>query len=94
MEEEQQAQRTFLRERFLRLLTAIANQPAEFVLHNGKKVSANFCASDIDVLQFQVSKLETPIGTLPMAILRSTDIMSFTVALPSPASDIAQDIRT
>jgi Gem-associated protein 7 (Gemin7) len=51
---EQQTQRTFLRERFLRLLTAINGQPAEFTMYNNQKVSAHFVASDIDVLHFQV----------------------------------------
>jgi len=50
----QQKQRTFLRERFLRLLAGINDQRAEFSLVNGNTVFARFCVSDIDILQFQV----------------------------------------
>jgi Gem-associated protein 7 (Gemin7) len=52
--EEEQTQRSFLRERFLRFLTAINSQPAVFTMYNNQKVSAHFVASDIDVLHFQV----------------------------------------
>jgi len=50
----QQKQRTFLRERFLRLLAGINDQRAEFLLVNGNSVFARFCVSDLDILQFQV----------------------------------------
>ena len=50
----QQKQRTFLRERFLRLLAAINDQRAQFSLVNGNTVFARFCVSDLDILQFQV----------------------------------------
>jgi len=50
----QQEQRTFLRERFLRLLAAVSDQRAKFSLVNGNTVSARFCVSDLDILQFQV----------------------------------------
>lgn len=82
----QQKQRTFLRERFLRLLATIRDQRAQFSLVNGNTVYARFCVSDLDILQFQVSELESPLGVLPMAVLRSPDIMSFTVSLPEEKS--------
>jgi len=50
----QQQQRTFLRERFLRLLATIKDQRAQFSLVNGNAVFAHFCVSDLDILQFQV----------------------------------------
>jgi len=83
----QQKQRTFLRERFLRLLTSVTDQQAQFSLVNGNTVFARFCASDLDILQFQVSELESPLGVLPMAVLRSTDVVSFTVNLPQETAD-------
>lgn len=82
----QQKQRTFLRERFLRLLASIRDQRAQFCLVNGNTVFARFCVSDLDILQFQVSALESPLGVLPMAVLRSPDIISFTVSLPEDKS--------
>jgi len=50
----QQKQRTLLRERFLRLLAAVNDQRAQFSLVNGNTISARFCVSDLDILQFQV----------------------------------------
>lgn len=81
--QEQQAQRTFLRERFLRLLTSISDLPAEIVLCNKKKVNARFGSSDVDILHFQVNNLHTPIGVQPSAILRTTDIISLSIQLDS-----------
>jgi len=81
LSEEQQSQNTFLRERFLRMLTSISDHSVEFTLTNGSQLSASFVASDVDVLHFQVSTLQTPIGVQPHAILRATDCASFTVTL-------------
>lgn len=75
---EKQIQRTFLRERFLRLLTSFAGQSADIILCNKNQVNAKFVISDVDVLQFQVSNLSTPIGVHSHAILRTTDIISLT----------------
>ena len=82
-----QEQRTFLRERFLRLLTSVQNSQAQFTLVNGNTISAAFGSSDVDILQFQVSDLRTPLGTQPDAILRTTDISSFTVQVPGPSEN-------
>ena len=83
-EETKQEQRTFLRERFLRFLTSIQKSPAQFALVNGNTVSANFGSSDVDILHIQVTDLETPLGKQPEALLRSTDITSFTTEIPHP----------
>jgi len=77
---EQQVQNTFLRERFLRMLTSISDRSTEITLTNGSRVLARFIASDVDVLNFQVADLRTPIGVLPTAILRTTDIGTFTIS--------------
>jgi len=47
-------------------------------LYNTNTVKAKFSVSDVDILQFQVSDLHTPIGIQPHAILRTTDIISMT----------------
>ena len=83
-EETKQEQRTFLRERFLRFLTSIQKSSAQFALANGNTVSANFGSSDVDILHIQVTDLETPLGKQPEALLRSTDITSFTTEIPHP----------
>jgi len=54
----QQKQRTFLRERFLRLLAAVNDERTQFSLVNGNTVVARFCVSDLDILQFQVFWLQ------------------------------------
>ena len=69
----EQIQRTLLRERFLRLLTALKGQPAEFVLSNNQTVKAKFLCSDVDVLHVQVSDLQTPLGIQKNAVLRTSD---------------------
>ena len=78
---QQQQQRTFLRERFLRLLTSIRDKPISLLLHNQKTVTAQFGASDVDVLHFQVNQLETPLGKHSAALLRTGDIITMTVDL-------------
>lgn len=82
--EEKQLQRTFLRERFLRLVASAAGMPTEIVLYNNNTVKAKFSVSDVDILQFQVSDLHTPIGIQPHAILRTTDIISMTFDRSTP----------
>jgi len=64
----QQKQRTFLRERFLRLLAAVSDQRAEFSLVNGNTVCARFCVSDLDILQFQVSGMHSLVSQLNVVI--------------------------
>uniref|UniRef100_A0A8C2ZTP0 Gem (nuclear organelle) associated protein 7 n=1 Tax=Cyclopterus lumpus TaxID=8103 RepID=A0A8C2ZTP0_CYCLU len=56
--------RSVLRESFLRCLLTM--------------VEATFRASDIDVLNFQVSDLHTPIGVQKEALIRCQDVISFT----------------
>ncbi len=85
-EEREQEQRTFLRERFLRLLTSIQKQPVKFTLVDGTTVSAKFGSCDVDVLHIQVTDLETPLGKQPEALLRSTDVSWFTTTISHPFS--------
>lgn len=82
MEDEQNA-RAFLRERFLRTLFATYNKPACFSMHEKTQVEAVFRATDIDMENFQVSELQTPMGVLPEALLRSSDVLLFTVDFES-----------
>lgn len=81
--ERKQAQRTFLRERFLRMLSSMTDKPVSVVLCDRSEVTAQFGATDIDLMHFQVSNLQTPIGQLPAALLRSTDVVSLTFQLPA-----------
>ncbi|KAM9733050.1 gem-associated protein 7 isoform 1-T2 [Menidia menidia] len=74
----EQAARSLLRERFLRCLLAMTNKKVRFHMHEGVKVEATFGASDIDVLNFQVSDLHTPIGVQKEAVIRCQDVVSLT----------------
>lgn len=74
---EQQA-RASLRERYLRSLLAMVGRQVCFTLHEGVQVIAHFGATDLDVANFYVSQLQTPIGVQAEALLRCSDIISYT----------------
>lgn len=76
VDEEEQRLRSDLRERFLRTLLSMTDKQVEFNMHEKVRVRARFGASDIDVLNFQVSDLETPLGVQKEALLRSQDVIS------------------
>ncbi|XP_012616832.1 gem-associated protein 7 [Microcebus murinus] len=75
--QEQQARAT-LRERYLRSLLAMVGRQVSFTLHEGVHVAAHFGATDLDVANFYVSQLQTPIGVQAEALLRCSDIISYT----------------
>ncbi|XP_054650536.1 gem-associated protein 7 [Dunckerocampus dactyliophorus] len=77
----EQSARAQLRERFLRCVLATCNKKVRFHLHDNVRVEATFGASDIDVLNFQVSDLHTPIGVQKEALLRCQDVISYTFDL-------------
>ncbi|KAK3548169.1 hypothetical protein QTP70_005196 [Hemibagrus guttatus] len=80
MEEEQRI-RSELRERFLRTLIAMTNKHVHFRMYEKVQVQAKFGASDIDVLNFQVSDLQTPLGVQKEALLRCQDMISYSFTL-------------
>jgi len=76
---DEQSARAFLRERFLRTVFATYNKVAYFSMHEKTQVEAIFRATDIDMENFQISALQTPMGVLSEALLRSSDVLFFTV---------------
>lgn len=72
-------QRTFLRERFLRLMAALNGQEAEVSMFEKTKVTCVLGPVDIDLQHIQVHELVTPMGIIPDAVLRSSDVISLTV---------------
>ena len=52
---------------------------AEFQLYENSKVAGEYRGSDVDGLEVYVRNLETPLGKVPEVILRTTDIIHFTV---------------
>lgn len=75
----EQEARAKLRTRFLRSIQSIYNCPAEFHLHERTRVSATFRGTDIELENIAVSDLQTPIGPLGEAMIRASDVISFTV---------------
>lgn len=80
-EAQEQRARAALRERYLRSLLAMVGRPVRFSLHEGVHVSAQFGATDLDVANFYVSQLQTPIGVQAEALLRCSDIISYSFKL-------------
>ncbi|KAG7205503.1 hypothetical protein KM043_007485 [Ampulex compressa] len=77
--EEKQRARAFLRERFLRVVTGIVGKQAEFHMYENTRVSGEFRGCDVDCLEVFVRNLQTPLGKIPEAILRSNDVIHFDV---------------
>ncbi len=75
-----QQSRAFLRERFLRALFAVSNKPCTFRMYEKTVVNATFRSTDIETTAFQVSNLVTPMGVLPEALIRASDVLTVTVA--------------
>ncbi|KAJ3590456.1 hypothetical protein NHX12_008407 [Muraenolepis orangiensis] len=73
----EQRARSVMRERFLRCLLSMANKKIQFHMYEKVTVDATFGASDIDVLNFQVSDLQTPIGVQKEALIRCQDVISY-----------------
>lgn len=44
-------------------------------MFDNTNVAAEFRGSDVDVIHFYVRQLKTPLGVLPEAILRTSDII-------------------
>ncbi|XP_012231266.1 gem-associated protein 7-like [Linepithema humile] len=72
---EKQQARAFLRERFLRVVTGIVGKRAEFHLYENTHVLGEFRGCDVECSEIFVRNLETPIGKIPDAVLRSNDII-------------------
>lgn len=78
---EEQRARSVLREGFLRSLIAMTNKQVQFHMYEKVNVEATFGSSDIDILNFQVSDLHTPIGVQKEALLRCQDVITYSFEL-------------
>ncbi|XP_036603447.1 gem-associated protein 7 [Trichosurus vulpecula] len=77
----EQEARAALRERYLRSILAMVGHPVHFTLHERVQVDAHFGATDLDVANFHVSQLQTPLGVQGEALLRCADIISYSFQL-------------
>ncbi|KAK0096281.1 hypothetical protein PV326_005890 [Microctonus aethiopoides] len=76
---EMQEARAFLRERFLQFIKGSIGRKATFHLYENSHVPGEFHGLDVDCLDIFVRNLETPLGKVPEAILRATDVISFDI---------------
>jgi hypothetical protein len=79
-DQSKQETRTFLRERYLRLMAAINDQNADINMYGKTKVTGTLKAMDINVQSLQISNLQTPIGVIPDATLRLGDIRTISIS--------------
>lgn len=57
------------------ILIFVAGKGCEFRMFDNTNVTAEFRGSDVDVMHFCVRQLKTPLGILPEAVLRTSDII-------------------
>ncbi len=82
--EEKQMQRAILRERFLRMLKSMEGKQLSIETYQGACVHAKFRSIDYDITNVHVSNLQTPIGLMPEALVRYSDIVSIKFSLWPP----------
>ncbi|GFN92494.1 gem-associated protein 7 [Plakobranchus ocellatus] len=71
--------RTFLRERFLRMLGSLSGMQAQVCMQEKTNVTCKLGAADVDFQHIHVADMSTPMGVLPHATLRVSDIISIDV---------------
>ncbi|XP_078471565.1 gem-associated protein 7 [Lampetra fluviatilis] len=80
----EQAARAQLRERFLLGLGAACGRPARFRLFSRpERLPAVLSACDLELLSLLVSALGTPLGVQESALLRASDVLHFSCAVPA-----------
>ncbi|XP_069500737.1 gem-associated protein 7 [Ambystoma mexicanum] len=77
----EQKARAMLREHYLRSLVGMAGKSVCFTMYEKRTVEACFGTSDIDILNFQVSNLQTPLGVQKEALIRCPDVISYSFEL-------------
>ncbi|MFH4984544.1 hypothetical protein AB6A40_011253 [Gnathostoma spinigerum] len=79
----EQEQRAILRERFLRVISALGGKEIKMRLHERTSVSGKFRAMKADITHYVVDGLKTPIGIVPHAIIRMSDTISISCDIGS-----------
>ncbi|CAD6198941.1 unnamed protein product [Caenorhabditis auriculariae] len=77
-EEKRQAVRARCRERYLWILAKLSGNPVSVHMQGGGRVSGELLAVQGSGEHILVSGLQTPIGVLDKAVLRSSDIVRVT----------------
>lgn len=84
-QEMKQNERAILREKFLRMFKYLQDKESsiEISTYQGANVNGTFRSIDYDISNLHVKNLKTPIGFVPEALLRTSDIVYFKFALHS-----------
>lgn len=69
--------RAELREKFIRMILALNDKSTSIHMHENTNISAKFLRCNVNVDHFIVGNLETPLGCINSATLRSSDIICF-----------------
>lgn len=81
MESLSQDERALMRERFLNVLKFMENRNVEIETYKGARINGEFRSTDYNFSNFHVHNLNTPIGIVPEALIRSSDVVSIKFAL-------------
>ena len=68
--------RALLREKYLRMLERMDNKPVEIATYQGARVNGILRSIDYETTNVHVHNLNTPIGCLPEALVRASDILT------------------
>ncbi|CAI5445755.1 unnamed protein product [Caenorhabditis angaria] len=79
-EEEEQRKRADARIKYLMFLSKLSGSQTDIEMYENTNVRATITAPQANSEHFIVSNLETPIGKVEKAVLRSSDIVRITVA--------------
>uniref|UniRef100_T1JDV1 Uncharacterized protein n=1 Tax=Strigamia maritima TaxID=126957 RepID=T1JDV1_STRMM len=60
-------------------MTSLNDKATTFNMHENTKVRADLCSCDVDVLHLFVKNLQTPLGKQPVALLRTSDVISLKI---------------
>lgn len=84
--EEIQEARSYLRERFIRAMLAMNGRSAEFRMFENTNVSAVLGSCDREFVNIYVKSLDTPLGVISDALIRTNDVECISINEIDPSS--------
>ena len=76
-----QNERALMREKFLGVLKYMTNKRVELQTYKGARVHGELRSVDYHFTNFHVHNLTTPIGVVPEALVRSSDVVTLKLCL-------------
>jgi gem associated protein 7 len=71
-----QKNRTELRKRFLNVIEFMENKPIQIETFQGATVNGVFRSADYEFTNLHLHTLSTPIGSVPEALVRTSDVVT------------------